>query len=62
MYTHMHLFQDVAVIVIEKNNQVQMKLSQYNTIHEGISDIDRWIEENPDAPPEIYQPSKERER
>jgi hypothetical protein len=62
MYAHLHLFQNVATMVIEKNNHVQMKLSQYNTIHKGISDIDRWIEENPDAPPELYHHQKWRER
>jgi hypothetical protein len=36
-----------------------MKMSQYNTIHEGILDIDKWIEENLDVPLEIYRPSKE---
>jgi hypothetical protein len=35
-----------------------MKLSHYNTICEGIDDIDTWIEETPDAPPELYRSSK----
>jgi hypothetical protein len=58
MYDHLHLFQDAATIVIDQNNQIQMKLTHYNTIHEGINDIDRWIEENPDGPPELYGSSK----
>jgi hypothetical protein len=58
MYAHLHLFQDAAAVVIDQNNQIQMKLAHYNTIREGIADIDRWIEENPDAPPELYRPSK----
>jgi hypothetical protein len=58
MYAHLHLFQDATSIVIDQNNQIQMKLAHYNTIHEGITDIDRWIEENPDAPPELYRLSK----
>jgi molecular chaperone DnaK (HSP70) len=57
MYAHLHLFQNVAAIIIDQNNQIQVKLTQYNIIHEGINDIDRWIEENPDAPPELYRPS-----
>jgi ribosomal protein L24 len=58
MYAHLHLFQNVAAIIIDQNNQIQVKLTQYNIIREGITDIDRWIEENPDAPPELYRPSK----
>jgi hypothetical protein len=39
-----------------------MKLAHYNTIHEGIADIDRWIEENHDAPPKLYRLSKSRRK
>jgi hypothetical protein len=35
-----------------------MQLTQYNTIQEGIADIDTWIVENPDAPPKLYRSSK----
>jgi hypothetical protein len=35
-----------------------MKLSQYNTILEGVLDIERWIEENLEASSQLYQPSK----
>jgi hypothetical protein len=35
-----------------------MQLTQYNTIQDGIADIDTWIEENPDAPPQLYIPLK----
>jgi hypothetical protein len=35
-----------------------MKLTHYNTIHEGINDIYRGIEENYDAPLELYSLSK----
>jgi hypothetical protein len=58
MYANLHLFQNVAATIIDQNNQIQMQLTQYNTIREGIADIDTWIAENPDAPPELYRPSK----
>jgi hypothetical protein len=58
MYVNLHLFQNVAAIVIEQNNKIHMQLTQYNTIHEGISNIDTWIAENPNAPPELYRPLK----
>jgi len=32
MYTHLHLFQQVATKIIKKNNQIQGKLTQFNTI------------------------------
>jgi hypothetical protein len=32
MYANLHLFQDAVVIIIEKNNQIQTKLTQYKTI------------------------------
>jgi hypothetical protein len=35
-----------------------MKLAHYKTIHEGIDDIDWCIEENTDAPLELYRLSK----
>jgi hypothetical protein len=57
MYAHLHLFQQEIATIIEKNNQIQTKLTQFNTIREGINDIDRWIAENPDAPTELYRPS-----
>jgi hypothetical protein len=58
MYSHLHLFQNVTVVVIDQKNKIQMKLTHYNTIREGITGIGRWIEENPNAPPELYRPSK----
>jgi len=58
MYTNLHLFQNVATTVIVKNNRIQMQLTQYNTIREGIAYIDTWIALNIDAPPELYRPSK----
>lgn len=58
MYAHLHLFQEATAIIIEQNNKIQTKLTQYKTIREGIDIIDRWITENPDAPPELYRPSK----
>jgi hypothetical protein len=62
MYAHLHLFQDAAAINIDQNNQIQMKLAQYNTIREGVAEIDKWITKNPDAPPELYRPSKSARR
>jgi hypothetical protein len=46
MYANLHLFQNAVAIVIDQNNQIQVKLTQYNTICEGIADIDTWIAEN----------------
>jgi hypothetical protein len=40
MYANLHLFQNVVATVIEQNNRIQMQLTQYNTICEGIADID----------------------
>jgi predicted nuclease with TOPRIM domain len=40
MYANLHLFQNVAAIVIEQNDRIQMQLTQYNTIREGIAYID----------------------
>jgi hypothetical protein len=40
IYANIHLFQNAAAIVIDQKNQIQMQLTQYNTIHEGITDID----------------------
>jgi len=57
MYAHLHLFHNVAAIVIDQNNQIQENLTQYGIIHEGITDIDIWIEENPYTPLQLYQPS-----
>jgi hypothetical protein len=42
---------------MEQHSQVQVKNTQFNTIWEGISDIDRWITENLNAPVEILCPS-----
>jgi hypothetical protein len=58
MYAHLHLFQEATTLIIEHNNQIQTKMTQYKTIQEGIDDIDKWIAENPDAPLELYRPSK----
>jgi hypothetical protein len=58
MYTNLHLFQNKVETVIDQNNRIQMQLKQYNTICEGIAEIDTWIMDNPDAPPELYRPSK----
>jgi small-conductance mechanosensitive channel len=54
MYANLHLFQNVVATIIEQNDWIQMQLTQYNTIREGITDIDTWIAENPDAPPWSY--------
>jgi hypothetical protein len=48
----------VVAIVIDQNKHIQMKLEHYTIICEGIDNIDRWIEENLDAPPELYRLSK----
>jgi small-conductance mechanosensitive channel len=56
MYANLHLFQNIAAIIIEQNNQIQTKLTQYKTIREGINDIDKWISENPDTPQELHRP------
>jgi hypothetical protein len=32
MYAHLHLFQEATAIIIEQNNQIQTKLTQYKTI------------------------------
>jgi hypothetical protein len=37
MYANLHLFQNVVATVIEQKNQIQMQLTQYNTICEGIA-------------------------
>jgi hypothetical protein len=58
MYANMNLFQNATAIVINQKNQIQLKLTQYNTIREGKYDIDIWIAKNPEAPPELYRPSK----
>jgi hypothetical protein len=58
MHANLHLFQNVAAIVIEQNYRIHMQLTQYNTIWEGITFIDTWIEKNIDAPTELYRPSK----
>jgi hypothetical protein len=44
--------------IIEQKNRIQMKLTQYNTIQEGITYIDTWVAENPDVSLELYKPSK----
>jgi hypothetical protein len=58
MYANLHLFQNVVATVTKQNDQIQMQLTQYNTIHKGIANIDTWIAENFDAPPALYKPSK----
>jgi glutamate mutase epsilon subunit len=57
MYTHLHMFQDIAAIIIDQHRMVQTKLTQFNTIQEGMNNIDTWITENLDAPVELYHPS-----
>jgi hypothetical protein len=42
MYAHLHLFQNV--IIIDQNNQIHEKLTQYGIIREGITNISKWIE------------------
>jgi hypothetical protein len=49
MYTHLHLFQKTTATIIDQHNRVQAKNMHFNTIQEGMDDIDRWIAENPDA-------------
>jgi hypothetical protein len=61
MYTHLHMFQDLAAIIIDQHSTVQTKLTQFNIIWEGMNNIDTWIIENLDAPVELYRPSS-RER
>jgi hypothetical protein len=58
MYANPNLFQNVVAMVIDQNNVIQGNLTQYNTICKGIPDIDTWIAKNPDAPPNLYRPSK----
>jgi hypothetical protein len=58
MYANIDLFQNVVEIVIDQNNQIQLEMKIYNTIREGIADIDTWIGENPDALHDLYRPSK----
>jgi len=58
MYAKFHLFQNVVSTVIEQNNWILMQLMQYNTIREGIVDIDTWITKNIDVPPKLYRPTK----
>jgi hypothetical protein len=57
MYAHLHMFQDIAATIIDQHSRVQTKLTQFNTIWEGMNNIDTWIAENPDAPVELYHPS-----
>jgi hypothetical protein len=58
MYAHLHLFQQVTTTIIDQHGQVQENLTQFNMIWERMSYIDQWIVENPDAPTELYHPSK----
>jgi hypothetical protein len=48
----------MVAIVIEQNEWIQMQLMQYNNIHEGITNIDTWIEKNIDVPLELYMLEK----
>jgi hypothetical protein len=57
MYAHLHMFQDLASIIINQHSTVKTKLTQFNIIWEGMNDIDTWIAENPNAPIELYHPS-----
>jgi hypothetical protein len=50
MYAHLHMFQDLASIIIDQHRMVQTKLTWFNIIWEGMKNIDTWIKENPDAP------------
>jgi hypothetical protein len=40
MYANIHVFQNVSATIIDQINRIQMQLTQYNTIREGIRDID----------------------
>jgi hypothetical protein len=51
------MFQYIASTIIEKHSTVKSKLIQFNTIWEGMNNIDTWIAKNPDAPVELYRPS-----
>jgi hypothetical protein len=33
MYAHLHLFQEEGTTIIEQNNQIHTKLTEYNNIH-----------------------------
>jgi len=44
MYTHLHMFQEIATTIIDRRSRVQEKNTHMNTIQEGIYDIDRLIE------------------
>jgi hypothetical protein len=57
MYTHLHMFQEIVVTIINQQSRVQTKNTHMNTIRESIDDIDKWITENNDAPVELPHPS-----
>jgi hypothetical protein len=50
MYDHLHMFQELATIIIDKHIMVETKLKQFNIIREGMKNIDTWITKNMDAP------------
>jgi hypothetical protein len=56
MYTHLHMFQDLSTIIMEQYSTVQTNITQFNTIQEGMNNIDMWIIENLDALTELYRP------
>lgn len=49
MYAHLHMFQDLATIIIDQHSTVQTKLTQFNIIWEGMNNINTWIVGNSDA-------------
>jgi hypothetical protein len=43
MHSHLHMFQDIATTIIDRHSRVWNKLTQFNTIWEGMNNIDTWI-------------------
>jgi hypothetical protein len=54
MYTHLHMLQDMASTIIDHHNRVKTKLTKFDTIQEGMNNIDTWIVENMDTSINIY--------
>jgi hypothetical protein len=57
MYGHLHMFKDLADIIIKQHRYFQTNLTQLNIVQERMNNINTWITENMDASIELYHPS-----
>jgi hypothetical protein len=57
MFYHLHMFQYMVATIINQHGRVQNKLTQFNTIQEGMNNIDTWITEISNSLVELYRPS-----